>query len=374
MGMTALLPLTAAHLVDIVSSGIAVLLGVVVAMSVILVGLRAITSRSRSKKDEMRRQIRPLVGDLLTSDQGPQEVLYQLEHLVPSRERKILDEVLVEHARLVKGSEMELLTYVFENMGYVDEDIRGLQHGGSIKRAEAAFHLGTMSSERSAPYLIKALGSSNTDVAFASLNALSHIGTPEAVDGVMRLLSSGNRPQNVRIAEVVLERKRAFAPLIRQHLDATPGDLEWLRLLIDLAGAMRDSQSVPALLRYLEHPDSSIRAAAARALGSIDDGSACPALSSALEDGSGLVRSEAATALGRMQYEPSIPGLREGLHDDDLQVKMSCAIALTKMGERGYSALRSGLSATEEREREVVAEVLGTGEVRRARAPEAGRA
>lgn len=366
------LPL-AIHLVDIVSSAIVVLFFMVVGMSAVLVVMRATTGRKRRRKDETLSQMRPLVADLLTDDREPKEVLYELEHLVPARNRRTREEVLLENARLVKGPEMELLTYLFEKLGYVDEDIANLQHGRSIKKAEAAFHLGTMQSERSAPYLLKTLRSRDPDVAFASLNALSHIGTPEAITGMMRYLSSHGRPENVRVAEVVLEKRRAFAPLIREQLDVPQEDLEWLRLLVELAGAMKDTQSVPALLRYMNHPDESIRAAAAAALGSIDDVSACDSLASALDDTSGSVRSEAAAALGRMQYEGAIPQLREGLRDGELQVKMSCAIALTKMGEPGHDALRDGLTAEEDSERDVAAEVLGTGQVRGAHGMETSK-
>jgi hypothetical protein len=350
-----------------------VLFFALIGMSAVLVGMRAVTGRRRLKRERTTAELMPLVADLLTEGRGRDEVLYGLEHLVSARNRGILEEVLLEYARFLKGQEMDTLTYVFEKMGYVDEDIRDLQGGGSIARAKAAFHLGTRRSERSVPYLLRALESGKEDVVFASLNALSHIGTPDAIDGVMRFLSSSRRPQNIRIAEVVLERKRAFAPLVRQQLSSQQDDLEWLRMLIEVAGAMRDLKSVPLLVGYLDHPDESIRASSARALGSIDDAGACEALTDALDDPSAQVRSEAASSLGHAQYDPAIDRLRGGLEDPDLQVKMSCAIALTKMGQAGYSALHEGLNAAEARERGVVEEVLETGKARAAMPTERGQ-
>jgi HEAT repeat protein len=237
-----------------------------------------------------------------------------------------------------------------------------VRRGRFLKKAESAYHLGVMKSARSVPYLLRELSSSDQAVVFASLDALSHIGTPEAIGGVMDFVSSDHSLKSSRVAEVFLEQKREFAPLIRERLMTGEADDELLWLFIDVEGAMRDTEAVPVLVGYLGGADADKRTVskAARALGAIGDRASCGPLTGTLRDGSPAVRAAAAEALGRLDCEDAIDALKGAIHDVDLNVKMNVAFALTKLGPRGHDALTDILSAGEAS----VAEALGTQAVR----------
>ncbi|HEY5526109.1 MAG TPA: HEAT repeat domain-containing protein [Candidatus Anoxymicrobiaceae bacterium] len=357
-----MMPPILAHLVNVLSFAIVLLLVAVVGLLAMLALMRVVLARRERKYDARKERVRPLVMDLMTADGSPEEAAWKLDHLVASRDKKALEQVLLANGRIVKGPEKEMLTYVFEALGFVDEDIENVTRGSDMKKAESAFHLGVMKSARSVPYLLRELRSSNQAVVFASLNALSHIGTPEAISGVMDFMTSDHKLRSSRVAEVLLEKKREFAPLIRERLVIGEARGELLWLLIDVAGAMRDTEAVPVLIAYLDGagPDAMTVSKAARALGSIGDQAACAPLTNALRDGSPLVRAAAAEALGHLACKDAIGALTGAIHDVDLNVKVNVAFALTKLGPRGYEALTASLSVGEAS----VAEALGTAAVR----------
>ncbi|HEY5494770.1 MAG TPA: HEAT repeat domain-containing protein [Candidatus Anoxymicrobiaceae bacterium] len=353
-----------AHLVEVLSLSIVVLFVVLIGVFVTLLVMRLVMSRKEARFEATKESIRPLIRDLLTSEPEAEGAEWKVEHLVPAADYRELEQVLLENARIVKGPEADVLTYIFEKMGYVEEDIRNLRHGRDLQKAESAFHLGVMRSTRSVPFLLRTLGEPDETVVFSALNALANIGTPEAVDGVMDFITGERTIQNSRVGEVVLEQKKAFAPLIRGHLVEGTLPNERLGLLIDLAGAIRDAQAAPGLMGYLASPEGALRAKAARALGLSGDAGSCEALVSSLEDPSADVRAESAESLGQLSCTDAIGPLALAIHDPVLRVKMSAAVALTKLGDAGHAALTGRLAAAEEQERGVVAEVLASEDVR----------
>ena len=357
------------HIVDLLSVTIFVMLVVLAGGLILLTALRVILSRKEARLEASKERIRPLVLDLLTREQDLEGAAWKVKHLVPAAEYSALEQVLQENARIVKGPEMDILTHIFETMGYVDEDIENVSSAKSITKARSAFHLGIMGSKRAVPDLLKALDDPDEQVVFAALDSLAHIGTPEAINGVMDFISGDRAIQNARVAEVVLEKKRAFAPLIRQRLVEGKYAPERLALLIDLAGAMHDAEAAPVLEGYLSGHEDSLRAKAARSIGLTGDFTRCGILVSALADGSADVRAAAAESLGKLECTDAIGPLARAVQDPELRVKMRAAVALTKLGEAGHAALTERLARAESQERGVVAEVLGTEDVRRSGMP-----
>jgi HEAT repeat protein len=366
------IPSFTADLVNTVSSAIVVLFAAVVLILGTLVVLRIVLARREEAMSDRKEEVRPLVLDLITSDGSFEDAAFKLAHFVSPKEKSALEQVLLETARVVKGPEKEMLSFIFESMGYVDEDIENIKKGSYVKKATSAFHLGVMGSDRAVPSLLQALSNEDEAVVFAALDSLSHIGTPEAINGVMAFVSrSQGGLKTSRVAEVILDRKKAFAPLMRERL--TEGETRYdLRILfIDLLGAAHDGESVTLMKGFLQDAaDSDTRSRAARALGSIGDESAGDALVEALGDTSADVRAEAAEALGKIVFDPAVGPLTDALGDSELTVKVSVAFALGKLGDSGQKALEQKLGSAESTERGVVQEVLSTAALRKKAAVE----
>lgn len=232
---------------------------------------------------------------------------------------------------------------------------------GVVRKAESAYHLGMMRSKRAVPSLIEALGSARRpEVVFSCLNALSKVGTTEALEAVVNHLATAPELETLRVAEVILERKQEFSDYLEQWLERVGTDTGRVILLVNLMGAMKSARSVPVLVGFLKHDDARVRARSAFSLGTIGDFTTCDDLVEAMDDEDAEVRAESAEALGKLQCEDAIPRLEQGLDDQDLSVKMNCAVALSRLGERGRAVLEEVLFTTEEIQVEVAAEVLDT--------------
>ena len=363
-----------AHLTGLLSTAITALFVCVLLLFGVLAVMRLLVARRERRSEARKERVRPLVFNIVTGGEGVADAAWKLRRFTLPRDRRALDEVLLEIARLVDGPEKALLTGVFERMGFVDEDIRRLERGRGLERAEAAFHLGTMGSPMAVGPLLRASTSNNQTVAFSSLDALSHIGTSEALEGVMKMVSGGTGLQSSRIAEVLLERRDEFSPMVIEELEKGPGGVELKDLLVDTAGAMREPRACPVLESILldDGETARTRAKAARALGWIGDSRACGPLSGALKERSPEVRAEAAEALGRVGCSGALVPLGEALSDQDFAVRVNAAFSLTKLGEEGRRLLEVKAGTLGETGRLAAEEALDTSAVLEGEPPESG--
>lgn len=358
---------TAGHsiLVSVLIAVVLSILGIVVLFFIVLVVLRLTGSRRERRLLARKEHLNPLVYDLLTEERSMQDIVATLKSVVPARDRKVLEQVLLDNIRFLRGREQEVLTGAFDELGFVDDNTSNLRKPGMVKKAESAYNLGIMRSERAVPALILTLQScSRPEVVFACLNALSKIGTTKALEAVVDHLAASPEIENLRVAEVILERKQEFAGYLERWLERGEPDTGRLILLVNIVGAMKDAHAVPLILRFLKHDDARVRTRAAFSLGTIGDFTVCGDLVAAMEDGDAEVRAESAEALGKLQCENAISRLERGLSDEDLSVKINCAVALSQLGGEGRTVLESVLLTMEETEREVAAEALDTFEIR----------
>jgi HEAT repeat protein len=342
----------------ILAYGVLSMLGLVALMFMVLIMLRVLDTRRERRLIARKEQIRPVVDRLLAPDVAPSDALRTLKDVIPVPDLGVLELVLLEAARSPDGV-MKKLTYITEEMGFVQADIDRLARARDTRRAESAFHLGIIRSKRAVGPLLEALESgTDQDVVFACLNALSHIGTPEAIEGVARYLASHRELENVRIAEVMLERPDEFAPYIRRWLEGGRVDARRLDFLLKVVGALGDTSMVEPASGYLGHADPQVRASTARALGLLGDRAACEPLVRAMSDSSAGVRTEAAEALGRIGCLQAHGVLEAGLGDPDISVRRNSAAALMLLGQVGHETLERFAATSEEGEREAAAEAL----------------
>ncbi len=203
-----------------------------------------------------------------------------------------------------------------------------------------------------------------------AVNALAKIGSPRAVDAVVKSLEDAGLNQYVRgkavLAVAELKPKGAAEVLSRVSRDKN----QFVRWKCAQAlGMLGDKKGADALIRALSDEDQYVRAAAARSLGQVKDENAAGGLVDALKDESWLVRLnvrqallqigepaverlitalkdnnsrahwQAACVLGRIESENGIKPLIEALADADWMVRDEAAVALTKMNSEKVNEL-----------------------------------
>ncbi len=354
------------QLADALVIVIGAFLAIVVLTLLSLTFLRYVNTWRERRISARIKRIEPSVWTVLTDGSAPADASDRLEGaVVKKRDRGALEKVLLDAAPALKGPDREKLTFISERLGYVAEDIHNVRTARGAKKAESAFHLGISGSERGVQALLSALSDSRKPfVVFACLDSLSHIGTPEAIEGVAGYLYAHQDLRNIRVAELLLERRREFAPYVMEWLKEGNEDRNRLLFLLRVAGLMEDPGMYGVIARYTESLDAEVRSVAARALGLLGDPKACPSLFRAMADSHGLVRIEAAEALGRVECDGALAALKEGLADPDVDVKRSCAAALNLLGDHGRAVLKEALQAAESEEGQLAAEVLETAYMR----------
>jgi len=265
----------------------------------------------------------------------------------------------------------------------------------------------------SVPGLIEAMRDASADVRGAAVEALSAIGDPMAIPGLIARLSDTEVPWLAEericdMAAVALRRigtpdalkavqqwesghlapqvyddyKTAapdpVAPEIRQAEEKAEAEINQVATLPELLGALgsedwakrksalkllkqvKDRRALPALLDMLGDERGYVRVAAAEALVDVADASAIPALMIALNDEKPYMRVAAADALACIKDPAAVTGLLEALLDKNRMIGVSAAEALGRIGSaEAVPGLLEALHHAESDVRRASAEALG---------------
>ncbi len=128
-------------------------------------------------------------------------------------------------------------------------------------------------------------------------------------------------PENERKVWALLEEARN-APFERR-----------MSILFEIRNVGR--QSIPVLVRGLQHEDASVRAFSANVLQYCENQSVSPHLVATLNDPDSIVRRSALLALGRLNAVETVPAIILVLNDDDNFTRCQAAHVLGLLGQDG---------------------------------------
>ncbi len=252
-------------------------------------------------------------------------------------ERRVVELLLLEHIRVLRGAARERVGAAFDELGFVDRELGGIRSRRWWRRVAAAEKLGRMRSRRALPDLVAALDDPSPEVRIRAAKALGAIGGLTAVQSLIGALRDTNRWSALRIADLLAG---VGSEAVEPVLEAFPGLPRAARVpAIDILGRLRSRRAVPLLRSLLRDRDADIRARAAHALGLIGEAAATPDLMAALRDSAWPVRAMAAKGLGVIPGMTSLEVLSRALTDHEWWVRANAAEALRKKGESGHQAL-----------------------------------
>jgi HEAT repeat protein len=251
--------------------------------------------------------------------------------------RLVLEEILLDHARRLRGARRQMLTAGFEEIGAVDRLLVALRGRVPARRAEAARRLGLTGATRAVAALAAATRDSSSEVRLQAARALGRLGGAEAAQELIGALREPERWSTLRLADILAGMGRNVTG---ELIEAYPSlDLAGKITVLEILARIRPLRSADWLIRRLGDPDRDIRARACHALGCIGDPASAPELIRSLGDPDWPVRAMAAKALGRMHHAEAIPALCECMGDTEWWVRSNAAHALRAMGRGGVDAL-----------------------------------
>jgi len=124
-------------------------------------------------------------------------------------------------------------------------------------------------------------------------------------------------------------------------------------------GKIGDKSAIKALKETLSDNNVFVRAQAAKALGEIRSSKSAFALIRSLKDPKGHVRTEVATALGKIGGDEAISALVPLLRDDLAYIRKAAATALVKIGPEAVDQLIESLEESNHQVHKIVVNVLG---------------
>ena len=277
------------------------------------------------------------------------------------RDRRLVERILLESARLVKGSTQERITAAFEGQGAVREAIRGLEGARWWTRADAAEKLGLMRSKAAVEPLVQRMNDPEPEVRIRAARALGLIRGRTSIRPIVGALADPSRWSAIRVAEILISVGSEAVDELLAAFDTLPQNGRVSAL--DVLGRIRGLRALGLMKSCLLDPHPDIRARAAHGLGLIGDPGTTPDLVAALQDQEWPVRAMAAKSLGRLGDPSAIAPLREAMKDRQWWVRYNSGEALRHMGGAGLEALTDMLGSGDPYARHMAVAQLEEGRV-----------
>jgi len=334
--------------------------GFLLLLTVAIVINKALREMGERLDRRRRALLEPLVFEYLgaTTSRPLRDVLPK----PPSRrDRRLLEQILLESARLVKGSTQERITAAFEGQGAVREAIRALESARWWKRADAAEKLGLMRSQAAVEPLVQRMNDPEPEVRIRAARALGLIRGRTSIRPLVGALADPSRWSAIRVAEILISVGSEAVDELLAAFDTLPQNGRVSAL--DVLGRIRGLCALGLMKSCLLDPHPDIRARAAHGLGLIGDPGTTPDLVAALQDQEWPVRAMAAKSLGRLGDPSAILPLREAMKDRRWWVRYNSGEALRHMGNAGLEALTDMLGSDDPYARHMAVAQLEEGRV-----------
>jgi len=313
--------------------------GVLVALTLLILANKGWREAGQAYERARRRTLEPLV---LSYAHGKElSLTTMIGGLTRRFDRRVLEVILLETIQLVRGIEHDRLARALEELGFVEQQLDGLNRRRWWRRADAAEKLGLAGAQRAIGPLAQALKDEVPEVRMRAAKGLGLLGGTASARQLIHALGTPDRWSTIRIADILIGMGRqVIDELILAFPELTPrGKLAAL----DIIARVRLVQVTPWLIERLRDPDADVRARTCHALGCIGDLETGSGLIAALTDQAWPVRAMAAKALGRMRCAKGIDALASALGDSEWWVRSNAAQALKAMGHAGAVVLEGVL-------------------------------
>lgn len=307
----------------------------ILAVVFLIVGERLASIFFARQAAARRRRFEPHILNLLLepSNIGP------IRDAVHARDKRTVKGILLQQSEQLRGEDKNHMTEVFEQLGYVREDVKSLRSRRWWRRLEAAVNLGNMHSYKSVEPLVRAVIDPIEDVRLAAVRSLGQLGETQGLGILLDAMEDEGLWTGSRIMEILIGMGSDIAPEIVSRLSPTNG-VRSRKLYAELSGHLRMFQALESLSGLATDEDSEVRRVVAEALGRLGHYSSIETLLVLSKDEFSVVRACAVTALGELGAIETVDHLSARLSDVDWQVRRNAAASLAILGDAGERALR----------------------------------
>ena len=280
-----------------------------------------------------------------------------------SVEWKAIEDVLF-HAISKGDATSEVITGIFERLGYIDTYIKDIVSGNRYNRALAAEKLGRLKAPQATEYLVRAMNDPARDVRTVAVRSLGNIRDMRAIEPLIdKFVSAAQDPHSLPLRVVktsVMKYSNDALPLLIPLLDHSSWRVRGQAA--DIIGEIGDASAVGRLLAMLGDTEPDVRIKAVKALGNIKHADAFQPLTEMIRDPSWIVRLQVAKTLGCIGGSQAVPPLVELLSDLRWQVREAAVQSISSLGRMASPALLKVLLLMRDRyaREQVIAELQST--------------
>ncbi|HXG60279.1 MAG TPA: HEAT repeat domain-containing protein [Planctomycetota bacterium] len=285
-----------------------------------------------SPRPETREQVDPLLRQLERSDPEQRDPIVQ-------RLVELGGETAPYLASLMEKVDREILVYVVNALESLRDPrsvpvlYRQLESPSALVRQNAIHLVTSIAGAEAAPRLTLLLRDPDPSVRAAAVSGLQTIGDRDAFDALAPLAADPDREVRTRALGALadLARRHDMGDLLSTTLETAAERAQGAALLDVLASLGHTGQPRvwTTLVRYLDHDDADVRAAAVTALGTLGGRDSGPALVARLPvEQDRAVRVALAQAVQKLVLRDATETLIEWLEDSDVEVRVSSLRAL----------------------------------------------
>ncbi len=316
--------------------------GSMVLVALVLVALvlqRAIGVAMVHRVERRQRALLPLVFQSIERPDSSRV----LEQALRPFDLPIVRDMLMRFAMDLREQDTPKIVRVYDRLGLLQPEIRGLSALRSRTRRRAAANLGLLRQTTAVRPLLDLLHDRHVNVRLAAVDALADIGCEEGLLALIPLLEDQDPAIAGRAQEALCRTGRDVGAHVIRFLERTR-DRHASRAALESLRWLDPAQAEERLCRIARSRHAHLRAQTAMSLAAIGSRPCGIALHALLSDASHEVRAEAARAMGVLRRFGSVPALRGVLLDRAWQVRLQATRALVDSGEPGITALMEELA------------------------------
>ena len=284
----------------------------------------------------------------------------ELDSKISARKKRLLEEIIINYLRQVRGETKEKLQELAEKSGVIDFKVEQLSNSNQWwKKSEAAYMLGELGSEKALETLLDYLEAENSDIRYQSALAVVKI----AGSQYLRLVINKLLDLEVYPRDTILRLIEEVDDDIYETMEPLLSSTEIEKQIISLRslGLKQDYRLLPWIKEYVNSDNEDLVEACLKAaykLGDIGDDDYFRLLLTTKQSDSFEVRANLARVLEKFRTEESRVELQELMTDPHWKVRYNAGQSLLNHGSKGIIALSRQLHSSDQFAQDMAWQIL----------------